>query len=77
MLLKTNKHDKAAQPITKWQVLLGILKVQGWTQTDIGLVCGVSQAAINQINIGNTKEPRHELGENLLSLLKNTNSQPQ
>ena len=77
MLLKINKPDKTVRPITKWQVLLGILKVKGWTQTDIGRVCGVSQAAINQINIGNTKEPRHELGENLLSLLKNTNSQPQ
>lgn len=78
--LKPNKQLKVVKKVqkspTKWQILLKTLKRHGWTQTNIGLECGVTQAAINQIKLGNTKEPKHELGENLLALANETTKQP-
>lgn len=55
-------------PLTKWQTLLIGLKRKGWTQASIATHCKVTQAAINQLNIGKSKEPRHSLGENLIAL---------
>lgn len=61
-------------PLTKWQKLLIGLKKQGWSQARIAEHCNVTQAAINQLNIGKSKEPRHSLGENLIALAqKNAN----
>lgn len=54
---------------TKWQEIIAQLKDAGWTQTAIGKECGVSQAAINQIKLGLTKEPGHSVGEKLIELL--------
>lgn len=59
--------DKEA-PKTKWQLLLKDLKKQGWSQERIANHCKVTQAAINQLNIGKSREPRHSLGENLIEL---------
>ena len=44
------------------------LKKQGWSQERIANHCKVTQAAINQLNIGKSREPRHSLGENLIKL---------
>ncbi|WP_352309051.1 hypothetical protein [Psychrobacter sp. W2-37-MNA-CIBAN-0211] len=77
MLVSSHKPTNSARtakpplPITKWQLLLKSLKRLGWTQTGIGLKCGVSQATISEIRLGNTREPKHELGERLLELSKN------
>lgn len=60
--------DFRAQPLTKWQLLLIDLKKLGWTQKLVAKQCDVTQAAINQLNIGRSREPRHSLGERLLSL---------
>ena len=57
---------------TKWQEIIAELKKAGWTQTAIGKECGVSQAAINQIKLGLTKEPSHSIGERLIELLNTT-----
>ena len=57
---------------TKWQEIIAELKKAGWTQTAIGKECGVSQAAINQIKLGLTKEPSHSIGEKLIELLNTT-----
>lgn len=57
---------------TKWQEIIAELKKAGWTQTAIGNECGVSQAAINQIKLGLTKEPSHSIGEKLIELLNST-----
>lgn len=59
--------EKEAQP-TEWQTLLKGLKKQGWSQARIAEHCKVTQAAINQLNIGKSREPRHSLGENLIKL---------
>lgn len=59
--------EKEAQP-TEWQILLKGLKKQGWSQARIAEHCKVTQAAINQLNIGKSREPRHSLGENLIKL---------
>jgi|GEM_PF-2927942 len=53
---------------TKWQEIIAELKKAGWTQTAIAKECGVSQAAINQIKLGSTKEPSHSVGEKLIEL---------
>ena len=55
-------------PATKWQAILEKLKEKGWSQTAIAEHCNVSQTAINLINIGATRDPRHSLGENLIKL---------
>lgn len=57
---------------TRWQEIIADLKKAGWTQTAIGKECGVSQAAINQIKLGSTKEPSHSIGEKLIELLNAT-----
>lgn len=57
---------------TKWQEIIAELKKAGWTQSAIGKECGVSQAAINQIKLGLTKEPSHSIGEKLIELLNAT-----
>jgi|26BtaG_2_1085354.scaffolds.fasta_scaffold14781_4 transcriptional regulator with XRE-family HTH domain len=57
---------------TKWQEIIAELKKAGWTQAAIGKECGVSQAAINQIKLGLTKEPSHSIGEKLIKLLNAT-----
>lgn len=57
---------------TKWQEIIAELKKAGWTQSAIGKECGVSQAAINQIKLGLTKEPSYSIGEKLIELLSAT-----
>ena len=55
---------------TKWQEIIAELKKAGWTQTAIGKECNVSQSAINQLKLGQTKEPAHSVGEKMIELLK-------
>lgn len=55
-------------PTTKWQGILERLKNKGWSQAAIAEHCKVSQNAINLINTGATRDPRHSLGENLIKL---------
>lgn len=54
---------------TKWQEIIAELKKAGWTQTAIGNECNVSQSAINQLKLGQTKEPTHSVGEKMIELL--------
>ena len=62
------RNDFEKKPPTKWQLLLVDLKKLGWTQKLVAKQCNVTQAAINQLNIGKSREPRHSLGEKLLGL---------
>lgn len=53
---------------TNWKAVIGDLKSHGLTQAQIAEAVGVTQSAINLLNIGSTKEPRHSVGVRLLEL---------
>jgi len=51
-----------------WQQIVKDLVKSGMTQAQIGEACGVTQAAVNLVNIGVTKDPKYSFGEKLLVL---------
>ena len=51
-----------------WKSLIADLQRHGYTQPQIAAVCGCGQATISDLAKGNTKEPRHSLGEALRRL---------
>jgi transcriptional regulator with XRE-family HTH domain len=51
-----------------WKSLIAEIQRHGYTQPQIAAVCGCGQATISDLALGNTKEPRHSLGEALRRL---------
>jgi predicted transcriptional regulator len=51
-----------------WKQIVADLIDRGWTQTSLGLACGVTQAAVSQLARGDTTEPHHRFGSQLLKL---------
>ena len=52
-----------------WQQVVKDLTNSGMTQAEIAEQCNLSQAAIQYLGSGETKEPKHSTGERLLFLL--------
>lgn len=52
-----------------WQQVINNLRESGMAQAEIAEQCKVSQAAIQQLNSGKTKEPKFSIGEKLIYLL--------
>jgi transcriptional regulator with XRE-family HTH domain len=53
-----------------WKLLIAELQKRGFTQPEIAARCDCGQATISDLASGNTKEPRHSLGESLRRLHK-------
>ncbi len=51
-----------------WKSLITELQERGFTQPQIAAFCECGQATISDLANGNTKEPRHSLGESLRRL---------
>lgn len=51
-----------------WKQLIAELMARPMSQTQIAAACGCGQATISDLASGNTKEPRHSLGEALRAL---------
>jgi transcriptional regulator with XRE-family HTH domain len=51
-----------------WKALLAELKSRGWTQQLLASRIDCSQAAISDLNCGNTANPTYRLGKALESL---------
>lgn len=60
-------------PSIDWPQVIESLKSSGMTQAEIAQHCNVSQAAIQQLNAGKTKEPKHSIGERLIYLMVRSN----
>lgn len=52
-----------------WKQHITQLQAKGYTQQQIALECGCSQAGICDLVRGRTKEPRYAVGAKLLDLL--------
>lgn len=51
-----------------WKSKIAEIKATGWNEVRIAGFCGCTQSTINSIATGNTKDPRHSLGDKLLNL---------
>ena len=51
-----------------WKSIVSELSEMGVTQHQIAAACGVSQAAISDLKVGNVQEPRYAFGSALLAL---------
>lgn len=54
-----------------WKAVIAeLLDVHGMSQPQIAAVCNCAQSSISAIARGETKDPRHSIGDHLLSLLE-------
>lgn len=51
-----------------WKNIVSELSEMGVTQHQIAAACGVSQAAISDLKVGNVQEPRYAFGSALVAL---------
>lgn len=51
-----------------WKKLLSELSDMRVTQQQIAAACGVSQASVSDLKVGNAKQPRYAFGVSLIDL---------
>jgi len=58
-----------------WQKLIADLQQRGFSQAQIAVLCGCGQTTVSDLCKGKTDEPRHKLGQQLISLQKKSDKE--
>jgi transcriptional regulator with XRE-family HTH domain len=53
-----------------WNSIIAEIQAHGYSQPQIASACGCAQATISDLASGNTKDPRHSLGQAIEALLQ-------
>lgn len=61
--------------MTDWNHVLTALRGRGWPLVKIARHCGVAYTTIARLELGIHNEPRHALGECLLKLMAETQTE--